>query len=365
MRSIYNLKQAKKGETAVIRVGLDIEKGDMRNSLRLERSLETLRFLLKKGYQLVLISHQGRPHAGKQGKSELQEFSLKKFAEIFSDKLGMKVMFVPHMPVRRMSAYMRVHPARVHLLENIRFFEGEKKDDTKFARELAELGTLYVNDAFSNSHRKHASMHALAKQLPAYAGLALEKEIHMLSAVRMAKKKPFVLVVGGAKISDKLPLMLALRKKADYVLAGGGVANTIFSAHGIPVGKSLHEEGIRLPDMQNVFLPVDLRMEDGKILDIGPETAELFVNIVRKAKFVIWSGPVGDTDRAEYRLGSKKILDALCASGAVAVIGGGETTSFVRKQCRALPSRIFLSTGGGAMLEYLSGKKLPGLEALG
>ncbi|OGM91860.1 hypothetical protein A2755_00650 [Candidatus Wolfebacteria bacterium RIFCSPHIGHO2_01_FULL_48_22] len=342
MKFLRNIPKAKKGQIALVRIDLNIKAGDEHASLRVERAIPTIRHLLKKGYRVTLLSHRGRP----RGKERL--LSLRPFEKIFSDVLK----------------------TNITVFENLRFFKGEDSNDFAFARKLAKLGDVYVQDAFAFSHRKTASMVLLPKLLPSFAGLAMQEEIEKLSEARRAAQTPLTLVLGGAKISDKTPLIQSFARKADHILVGGGIANTFFYEQGIPVGDSLFDKdfSIRRFDLglgrSNFMIPIDVVIRNKRILDIGPQTAELYADIIRKSKFVIWGGPLGDTDNKEFWGGSKRVLEAICASHVTAVIGGGETTSFVLKQHKNLPKRIFLSTGGGAMLEFLAGHKLPGIEAL-
>ncbi len=356
MKFLSNLKSAKKGETALVRIDLNIETEDIGASLRVERSLQTIRYLRDRGYRVVLLSHRGRP-AYRTGrlKEKDKKLTLKPFTVVLSKKLGQQVSF--HNSIEICSD-------AICLLENLRFFPGENANDVAFAKKLAALGDIYVQDAFAFSHRKTASMYAITKFLPSYAGISLIEELNHLSNARRTIKKPFTLIVGGAKVSDKMPLIGSLGKKADHILIGGGVANTFFYEHGIVVGDSLREEFVKLRMPSNLVTPIDVIIKNKKILDIGPRTADLYADIIRKSAYVVWGGPLGDTDRKEFWNGSKKVFDALCTSRAQTVIGGGETTSFVRKQNKKIPKHVFLSTGGGAMLEYLAGKKLPGIEAL-
>jgi len=235
------------------------------------------------------------------------------------------------------------------------------------------LGDFYVNDAFGVSHRANASVAAITKFIPSYAGFLMEKEIKNLNKVKNPKK-PFVVILGGAKISGKICLIKNFLRKADYFLIGGGMANTFIASRGLPVGDSLYEKNM-VPLAQGLIrqmgkkfvLPIDVVIDDGRILDIGPQTAKKYAEIIKKAKTIIWNGPVGYCEEKCFLYGSLSIAKAIIGNKrAFAIIGGGETTSFFTLKTKTynLKPNIFLSTGGGAMLEYLAGKTLPGLKAL-
>ena len=258
----------------------------------------------------------------------------------------------------------------IFLLENLRFLPGEEKNDEKFAKQLASLGDLYINDAFAVSHRANASVEAITKFLPSYAGLLMEKEIENLNKAIKKPKKPFVIILGGAKISDKLGIIKNFKQKADKFLIGGGIANTFLVAEGLPIGNSIFEEKMvpeakKLLKLPKIILPVDYAIENKKILDIGPQTVENYASIIKKAKTIIWNGPMGYFENPKFAKASKAIAEAVIKSKAFVVIGGGETTAIIHNSKFIIHnSKLFISTGGGAMLEYLAGKKLPGIEAL-
>ena len=262
-------------------------------------------------------------------------------------------------------------PARsVFLLENLRFIQGEAKNDPKFARQLASLGDFYVNDAFAVSHRANASVAAITKFLPSYAGLELEDEIKNLSGIMTRPKRPLVMIVGGAKTSDKLGVLRFFRNKADQFLLGGGPANTMLAARGVKVKKSLRDKQgdaaavktiLRYP---NLVLPVDYAWRKDAIVDIGPKSCALFKKGIEAAKTIVWSGPFGLIDQKPYDQGSRAVARAIAKNRkAVSIAGGGETVMFL-KRIRLDKKFTFLSTGGGAMLDFLAGEKLPGIEAL-
>ncbi len=262
-------------------------------------------------------------------------------------------------------------------MENLRFSPEEEKNDKDFAKLLASLGDIYINDAFAVSHRANASVEAITQFLPSYAGLLLEKEISNLDAVMKKFKKPLVVILGGAKVSDKIGLINNFLKKADYFLIGGAMANTFFVFEGLPVGDSFYEK-TRLPAGRQgytreitreigrkIILPIDVVIYKRRILDIGPETVKKYDEIIKKAKTIIWNGPMGMFEDKKFAKGTEEIAAAILKNKkAKTVIGGGETISALKPKTYNLKPNIFLSTGGGAMLEYLAGKKLPGIEAL-
>jgi 3-phosphoglycerate kinase len=360
---------------------------------RMRAVLPTLRMLRKTSYKIVIVSHYGRPEpiCGIGKKSRIgpgpkdQKFSLKKDAARLEKLLLKKVIFVPSLDFGKIRKdIVAVPKGSVLLLENLRFFAGEERNDPKFARELAALvaplenpaGTVgepgfYVNDAFAVSHRANASISAITKFLPSYAGLELEKEIRFLSHVMQKALHPLVLVIGGAKAGDKLGVVTYFRKKADSFLLGGGPEDTVLKLKGFDVKKSLvdrdpHDlrrlkEIIHLKKLVPAF---DYVWHGDNILDIGPASAELFASIIAKAKTIIWSGPMGMVEKKPYNKGSLAVARAIAKNKkAFSLTGGGETVTFLKKE--KLDRKFsFISTGGGAMLDFLSGKKLPGIEAL-
>lgn len=255
----------------------------------------------------------------------------------------------------------------IFLLENLRFLAGEEKNDIELAKQLASLGDFYVNDAFSVCHRNAVSVVAITKFLPSYAGLLLEKEIQNLSLVMEKPKRPLVIILGGAKISDKIGFIENFKSIADYFLIGGGIAHNFLKAQGLPIGNSIFEESTvgfakKMLKNKNIILPIDYVLKDRKILDIGPNTIKYYSDIIKKAKIIIWNGPMGYFENKKFAKGSEAIANAILKSGAFSVVGGGETAALFNEKNKI--KKIFVSTGGGAMLEYLAGKKLPGIKAL-
>ncbi|MEK7566058.1 MAG: phosphoglycerate kinase, partial [Patescibacteria group bacterium] len=263
-------------------------------------------------------------------------------------------------------------PESVFMLENLRFYPGEDKNDKNFAKKIAGLGDFYVNDAFAFSHRKTASMAAITNFLPSYAGPNLEKEIKNLSSVLKNYKKPLIVILGGIKISTKLGLIKNFFSKADYFLIGSAMADNFLVAQGLPIGDSVYEKEMvpfakKLLKQAKIVLPTDLVINNRKILDIGKKTEKHFADIIKYAKTIIWNGPVGRFEIPKFAKGTQTIIEAILKNkNAKVVIGGGETIAAISKYQSVISKNknIFVSTGGGAMLEYLSAKKLPGLIAL-
>jgi phosphoglycerate kinase len=352
MKYLSQLKLSQlKGKACLVRADLNAEE-EKKDNFRLQAILPTLKFLIKNKARIVILSHRGR---------QPKLLSLKPFVKILLQLLKKPVRFIN---------LTTSDIANISLLENLRFFPGEEKNDKKFAKKLASLGDIYINDAFAVSHRQNASVAAITKFLPSYAGLLLEKEIKNLDSVMKGFKKPLVIVLGGAKVSDKIGLINYFSKKADYFLIGGAMANTFFAAQDLPVGDSVFEKitvtmAKKLLKSSKIILPVDAKIENRKILDIGPETIKNYKKIIKKAKTIIWNGPMGYFENPKFASGTEEIARILLKNKkAKIIIGGGETTRLLKPKTYNLKPNIFISTGGGAMLEYLAGKKLPGIEAL-
>ncbi len=360
-----------RGKIVLVRIDLNIEAGMPLESERVRASVPTLAFLAKHAEGVVVISHRGRPARGTDGVTD-RSLSLKPFASIFAKKLAKQVRFVPREEClgNKLPGRIRAEGG-VWLLENLRLFPGETRADRNFAKKLKALGDLYVQEAFSVSHRTDASIAVLPKLMPSYAGLRLEEELARLKTVMGRVAKPFTLVLGGGKIEDKIGMIEALGKRADRILLGGGPANTFFAAMGLPVGDSLVDEASlpfarkHLHDSRLVF-PVDLKVQGRRILDIGPETAARYAEIIASSRTVVWNGPMGFVEQRTYAHGTEALWRALANHRrTTVVVGGGETTASLGLfQDVKLPKNVFLSTGGGAMLEFLAGKKLSGLVAL-
>lgn len=361
-------------------VDLDKE-GKILSDFRIRQSLETIKFLLKKSKKIIIISHLGRP----EGKDK--KLSLEPIAKHLEKILKHKIIFVDDCIGQTVKDTIDNSKETIFLLENLRFYKEEENNDESFAKKLAELADVYVNDAFGVSHRLNASVAAITKFLPSYIGFLMQKEIENLSKVKNNADHLFVIVLGGAKISTKLPLIKAFLDKADYILLGGGLANTIWKAWGFNVGKSLVEEKM-IEEAKSLgsqkaelILPGDLVVasdfgakeskvkEIGEIenkdiiVDIGPIAAKTFADIIKNAKTVLWNGPMGYWENKEFREGTKKIAKAIAQNKNFTVVGGGETLTVV-EDLKLLDKYDFVSTGGGAMLDFLTSDDLPALKVL-
>lgn len=349
---------------------------------RFHASLPTLKFLLAHGAKVVIVSHKGRP------KGMQKVLSLRHFVKAFEKELKRDVVFFPHPKIgtkmlEKHFALLRwkiiSSQKKIFLLENIRFFAGEEKNDVVLGRLLASLADFYVNDAFAVSHRKNASVAAIAKFLPSYAGLLMERELACLGKAMKNPTHPFTIIIGGVKVREKLDLLKAFWKSADSFLLSGAVANTFFAAHGENVGTSAHErkfmkEVKRFATSKKIYLPLDDLSHKKRILDIGPQTAEEYAEIISRAKTILFAGPPGYYHERRFAYGTKKVWSAIIErtknKDTFAVAGGGETVAsleLVRESPGSLARKrknLFISTGGGAMIEFLARKKLPGVEVL-
>jgi phosphoglycerate kinase len=376
-----------KGKKVLVRVDFNvpIKDGEVTDDTRIQAALPTINALLDGGAAVILCSHLGRP------KDEPDPaFSMKPVAEYLGKVMGKKAAFAEDCigPVAEAAA-KALQPGDVLVLENTRFHKAEKKNDMGMAEQLASLADLYVNDAFGSAHRAHASTEGVTHFLPAVAGLLMEKEIQYLGQAIAEPKRPFVTILGGAKISDKIGVINNLLTIADQILIGGGMANTFFKAQGYPVGDSLVEEEaletasellakggskLRLPvdvviadafdnDAQTKVIPMGPVPEGWRILDIGPETVAHYSKVVGQAGTVVWNGPMGVFEMPAFAKGTFEVAKAIADSKAVSIIGGGDSASAINKS--GLADKItHISTGGGASLEMLEGKVLPGLAAL-
>jgi len=335
---------------------------------RIRAALPTINALREKGAMVALCSHLGRP------KGPDRTLSLALVAKRASELLGVPVPLAHDCvgpEVRRQVGELR--PGDVLMLENVRFHPEEEQNDAPFAKALAAGFDAYVNDAFGAAHRAHASTEGVAHILPAYAGLLLDRELRVLTSLLESPARPFVAVIGGAKVSSKIDVLRSLVEKADVVAIGGGMANTFLAATGTDIKASLSE-----PDREgdarailaaatargtDVILPVDMRWSGERILDIGEETEREFSAHIRDAKTVFWNGPMGLFEQPEYAHGTEAIARAMAASAGVTVVGGGESVQAV-EQLGLADKMTHVSTGGGAALELIEGKKLPGVEAI-
>lgn len=348
--------------TALLRLDFNTE-----DDWRMKAVIPTIKLLLKTSSHIVIASHRGRP-VGFDTK-----LSLRADAAKLSKLLGgRKVTFVDNFRFGEIRKRAAAAPrGSVFILENLRFLPGEEKNDPKLAKQLASLADFYVNDAFAVSHRANASVVAVTEFLPSYAGLELESEIKSLGRAITAPKHPMVLVLGGAKAADKLGVIAYFKKKADWFLLGGGGANTVLWLKGMDVRDSIKDSDPKdlralraLAAQKNVVLPTDFVWSGGRILDVGPKTAAAFCKKIAAARTIVWSGPLGLIEKKKYTKGSVAVARAIGRNRrAFSVSGGGETVMFLKKY--KLDKKFsFISTGGGAMVDFLAGKKLPGIEAL-
>jgi phosphoglycerate kinase len=365
-------------------LNVPMSKEGITDDSRIRAAVPTLTHLAERGAMVIVMSHLGRP------KGVDPALSLRPVAKALSKSLGREVQFAEDCvgEVAR-SAVGRLRPGNVLLLENVRFHPEDEANDPEFARRLASLGELFVNDAFAASHRAHASVVGVAKHLPAYAGELMEAELTALHDALDEPKRPLVAVVGGAKVSTKVGVLRHLLQKVDALLIGGAMANTFFKAEGYPTGSGLVEDSA-LDDARQVaekgdkkvVLPVDLvcakRMEAGEprrvmpataveagwmALDIGPRSVAEFGKHIAGAKTIVWNGPMGVTEISDFAEGTRAVGEAIATSGAYSLVGGGDTVAAI--ESLGLAGRFsHVSTGGGATLEYLEGKQLPGVAIL-
>jgi phosphoglycerate kinase len=378
------------GRRVLVRVDFNVplENGEVADEMRIRAALPTIELLRERGAALVLISHLGRP-----GGEPDPELSMAPVAKRLGELLGTEVQLAPGVIEGDVEISCgALGPGDVLLLENVRFEPGETENDPKLAESLGTLADLYVNDAFGAAHRAHASTEGVAHHIPAYAGLLLEREMSELTAVVESPGKPLVVILGGAKVSDKIGVIDRFLEVADRILIGGAMAFSFFRAQGIGTGDSLVEEkGVELAAEAlerakdsdcELSLPVDLvlgrsfdadterresdgvEVPDGWMgLDVGPRTAELFAAAVAGAGTVLWNGPMGAFELEPFAAGTRAVAEAVAKAPGTTVVGGGDSVAALRKF--GLDDEVdWVSTGGGASLELLEGKKLPGVEAL-
>ena len=384
IKSVRNLNGLS-GKKVLLRLDLNvpIKNGKIKDDYKIVQSLETVNFLIRKNAKIILISHLGRP----DGKI-VESFSLSPVAAKISDLLGKKIKIISDFEgFEAGNAVAKMDEGDVLMFENIRFHPGEDKNNRSFAKNLARLADIYVNDAFAVSHRLSASVGCIKDYIPSYAGLLLEQEVLNLGRV-LNPKKPLILVMGGAKISTKIALMKNLEKKSYRILVGGGIANNFLAAHNFEIGRSLSDkESIHLAEKlkdKKIIFPIDVVVsskkdawepkvkilrdinKDDYIFDIGPRTIKLCSDYIKKANTIIWNGPLGMFEVEKYKHGSiyiGRVIASRSKGRAFGVVGGGETVEAV-KMTKMMDDIDWVSTGGGAMLTFLSGQKMPGLKGI-
>jgi len=380
IREVKNLRN----KTVLIRVGFDvpIKNGKVIDDFRIKQGLETIIYLITQGAKVIVLNHVGRP----KGKV-VSGLSSKPVAQKLAKLGGFRVLQANGLVDQKTTDLARKLASKeVLMLENLRFDPREEADSPEFAKKLASLGDLYVNDAFSVSHRAQASVCSITKYLPSYAGLLLEKEIENLSKVLESKVKPKIALIGGAKLETKVKVIKNLLKKMDHVLAGGAIANNFIKAKGYEIGKSLFDaeylKTARQLIGQKLIIPVDAVVaqkinikssakikpidkisSNDIILDIGPKTVEKYLFYLKKAKLIIWNGPLGYFEISQFKKASASIAKSLSQQRSIRIIGGGETVELI-DHLGLSKKFTFISTGGGAMLEFLEGRMLPGIRPL-
>ncbi|QOX62443.1 phosphoglycerate kinase [Anoxybacterium hadale] len=382
-----------KGKKVIVRCDFNVpqdKEGNITDDIRITSALPTISYLIEQGAKVILMSHLGRP----DGEANMK-YTLKPVADRLSELLGKSVLFIsaPEVVSEEVSkAAAGLAEGEVMLLENVRFRKEETKNGENFSRELADLAELFVNDAFGTAHRAHSSTAGVADYLPAVSGFLIEKEVKFLGSAVEAPERPFVAIMGGAKVKDKILVIENLLAKVDTLIIGGGMAFTFLKAKGYEIGKSLldaeridyatelmkkaEEKGVKilLPidvvaakefsnDVETAEFEADAIPAEWMGLDVGPKSAQLFSEELKNAKTVIWNGPVGAFEMSNFAQGTIAVAKALAETDAVTIIGGGDSAAAV-EQFGYADKMTHISTGGGASLEFLEGKELPGIAVL-
>ena len=391
MRSIRN-ETSLRDKKILLRLDLNVplDKEKISDTTRIDKILPTLKFLNEQKAKIIILSHVGRP----RGKV-LKELSLKPICENLQEQLGLSVKLISQNinEIKNKNFFDKFNE-KILMLENIRFYAEEEKNDNKFARHLASLGDLYVNDAFSCSHRAHASIVEISKFLPSFSGLQLDLEINALTKITSEITKPITCIIGGSKISTKIEIIKNLIPKFDNIIIVGGMANNFIEYFGHNIGKSIKEkncapiieeiislskkEKCEITYPEDVLVSKDLNgsckkkelneiLDDEMILDIGPKTINKVTNIINSSNTILWNGPAGYFENPNFANGSIEIAKTIIKNNKLnkifSVVGGGDTLSLLNSM-KAVDGFNFVSTAGGAFLEYLEGKKLPGITAL-
>jgi phosphoglycerate kinase len=376
-----------KGKRVLMRVDFNVPMADgkVTDDKRIKAALPTINYILEQGASLLLMSHLGRPKGGAD-----PEFSLKAASEALAALLKKTVQMAPDCVGAEVEAMAKaLQPGGVLMLENTRFHKGEEKNDLELAKQMAALGEVYVNDAFGSAHRAHSSTEGVARFLPAVSGFLMEQELEYLGRAVANPEHPYIAILGGAKISDKILVVETMLAKCDKLIIGGGMANTFLAAQGLNMQDSLVEEAaletaksILAKSGNKLILPMDAIIADKfdaaantqtvdvdkipagwRMLDVGPKTLEQYKAALNGVKLVVWNGPVGVFEMPKFAEGTFALARMLAESGAITVIGGGDSASAVKKAGVA-KQMTHVSTGGGASLEFLEGKELPGVAAL-
>ena len=380
------------GKRVIVRCDFNVpmKEGVITDDIRIVSALPTVKYLMEQGAKVILMSHMGRP----EGEPNMK-YTLKPVADRLTELLGQEVLFVSSPVVvdeAVKAAAAQLEEGRVMLLENVRFRKEETKNGADYAKELASLADIFVNDAFGTAHRAHSSTAGVADYLPAVSGFLIEKEVEFLGNAVENPKRPFVAIMGGAKVGDKIPVIENLLKKVDTLIIGGGMSYTFYKAEGLEIGTSIldkdsleiapqllkkaEEAGVKmlLPvdvvvadefnnDAKTAIVDKDAIPADMMGLDIGPKTVELYKAAIAEAETIVWNGPMGVFEMENFAGGTRAVAEALAESKAVTVIGGGDSAAAV-EQFGLADKMTHISTGGGASLEFLEGKVLPGVAVL-